>query len=73
MVFNAILNYVDDLLSMKWNPGLIPRPFKYVVAFMKVRIISLSLLFLVSVVRMALQSYTYITWIYLFPLLVVIG
>ena len=52
---------VDDSLSMKWNPGWIPRLFKSSVKDVKALIISLSLLFFIDVVSMKLQSYTYIT------------
>ena len=54
----SIFNAVDDSLSMKCNPGLIPKLFKSSVNSVKSRIIYLSLLFLISVVRLALQSYT---------------
>ena len=58
---------------MKCKPRLVPRIFKYSVNAVKDIIISLSLPFFVDVVRMTLQSYTYITWMYLFPLLEVVG
>ena len=64
---------VDDLSSMKWKPGWIPWIFKSSVKYVKALIISLSLLFFISVVRMALQPYTYITYMYLLPLLEVVG
>ena len=73
MVAMAIFNASDDSLSMKWNPGFIPRVFKYVVNFVKACIISLSLLVFIAVVIMTLQSYTYIAYMYLFYLLGVIG
>ena len=60
-------------LSMKWDLGLIPQFLKSVANSVKYRIISLSLLFFVKVVRMTLQSYTYMTYMYLFLLLDVIG
>ena len=47
-------------LSMKWKPGLTLWIFKSSVNVVKAFIISLSLLFFIAVVRMALQSYTYI-------------
>ena len=52
---------VDASFSMKWKPGLIPQLFNYSVNDVKSLIVSLSPLFLISVVRMALLSYTYIT------------
>ena len=58
---------------MKWKPGLIPRLFKSSVNYMKAPIIYLSLLLFISVIRMALQSYTYMTYMYLFPLFDVVG
>ena len=64
---------VYALLSMQWKPGWIPRLFKYLVKDVKDLIISLSLLFFITVVRMELQSYKYITYMYLFPLLEVAG
>ena len=57
----VIFKAVDALLSMKWKPGLITWLLKSSVNDVKALIISLSLLFFVAVVRMALQSYTYIT------------
>ena len=58
MVFIANLNSTDASLSMKWNPVLIQQGFKFVFNYVKYRIISLSLLFFVPVVRMALKSCT---------------
>ena len=55
MVFISIFKAVYASFSMKWNPGLIPRLFKSSVNSVKDRIISMSLLLLVSVVIMALQ------------------
>ena len=52
---------VDASLSMKYKPGWILRIFKSSVKDVKDLIISLSLLFFIAVVRMALHSYTYIT------------
>ena len=50
MVVMYIFNAVNTLLSMKCNPGLILWILKYVVNYLKARIISLSLLFLNAVV-----------------------
>ena len=61
MVVVAIFTAFNTLLSMIWNPGLIPRIFNNVVNDLKACIIYLSLLFFVSVVIMVLQPYTYIT------------
>ena len=72
MVVIAIFNSVDASLSMKWNPWLIPRIFKSVVNYVKGLIISWLLLFFIAVVIMELQSYTHITYMYLFTLLDVI-
>ena len=49
MVVITIFNAVDALLSMKWNHVFIPRLFKSVVNHRKYLIISLSLLFFVTV------------------------
>ena len=68
----VIFKAVDDSLSMKWKPWLILQLFNSLVNSVKAHIISLSLIFFIAVVRMALQSYTYITYIYLFPLLEVL-
>ena len=73
MVVISIFKAVDDSLSKKWNPGLILWIFKSVVNFVKSRIISLSLIFFVAVVSMELQSYKYMTYMYLFPLIGVMG
>ena len=59
IVFIAVFNAVDASFSMRFNPGLITWNFKYIVNYVKACIIYLSLLFLISVVRMALKSYTY--------------
>ena len=69
----TIFNAADASITMKWNPEFIPRIFKSVVNYVKSRIISFSLLFFIAVFRMALQSYTYIIYIALFPFLDVIG
>ena len=61
MIVIASFKVVDSSLSMIWKHGLIPRPCKSSVNDVKALIISLSLLFLIDVVRMKLQSYTYIT------------
>ena len=61
MVLIVIFKYVDALLSIKFNPGLIPQILKYSVNYVKACIISLSLLLLIDVVRMESQSYTYMT------------
>ena len=57
----VIFKVIDASLSMKWKPGLIPQLLKSSVNDVKALIISLSLLFLIAVVRMVLQSYKYIT------------
>ena len=54
---------------MKWKPGSIPRLLKSSVNAVKALIISLSLILFIAVVSMELQSYKYITYIYLFHLL----
>ena len=64
---------VDDSLSMKWKPGWINRLLKLFVKDAKALIIYLSLLFFIAVVRMELQSYTYIKYMYILPLLEVVG
>ena len=66
IVIVAILKYVDASFSMKCNPGLIPWIFNSVVNDVKARIIYLSVLLFVYVVMMALQSYTYMTYMYFF-------
>ena len=64
---------VDFSLSMKWKAGWIHRLFKSSFNGVKAFIISLSLLLFIDVVRMALQSYTYITYMYLPPLIEMVG
>ena len=54
----VIFKYVDASLSIKWKIGLIIRLFNHSVKSVKARIISLSLIFFIAVVRMALQPYT---------------
>ena len=61
IVVIAIFKAVDDSFAIKWNHGLIPQPFKSVVNSVKVLIIYLSFLLFVAVIKMALQSYTYMT------------
>ena len=73
MVGIVILKAVGASLSMKWNPGLIPWIFKSSVNYANACIISFSLLFFINAVRRALQSYTYMTYMYLFTLLDVVG
>ena len=73
MVVIVSFKAVYASLSMKLKPWLIPHIFKSSVNDVKSLIIYLSLLFFISVVRMALQSYTYITYMYLLPLLEVVG
>ena len=73
MVVISILNAADDSLSMKLNLELIPLLLKSVVNYVETHIISMSLLFFIAVERMALLSYTYIMYMYLLPLLDVIG
>ena len=73
MVVIVILKAVDPSLSHIWNPGLIPRLFKSSVNYVKVCIISLSLLFLIDFIRMVLKSYTHMTYIHFFPLLDLVG
>ena len=75
MVVIFIFKAVDTLLFMKWKPGLIPQIFKSSVIDVKALIVSLSILFIIDIVRMVLQSYTYIIYLYmyLFPLLDVVG
>ena len=41
MVVIVSFKAVDDSLSIKWNPGLIPRIFKYSVNYVKASIIYL--------------------------------
>ena len=59
MVVIAISNGVDASLPMKWNLVLIPRILKSVVNSVESRIIYLSLLFFIAVLRMVLQLCTY--------------
>ena len=73
MVFIVSFKAVDNLLSMKWKPGWIPQTFKSSVKDVKALIISVSLLFFIAVVRMSLESYPYMTYIYLSPLIEVVG
>ena len=73
MVVIVRFKAVYALLSMKWKPGLIPRLFKSPVNDVKALIITLSLLLFISIVRMALNPYTYITYMYLFPLIELVG
>ena len=62
-----LFNSAGALLSMKWNPGLILRIFNSLIDAVKACIIYLSLLFLISVVRMELQYYlVYIQYVDLF-------
>ena len=42
---------VDASMSMKWKPGWIPQLFKSSVKYLKYLIVSLSLIFIVVVVR----------------------
>ena len=72
MEFIVILKALYYSLSMKCKPGLITRIFKSSVNDVKSLIVSFSLLLFVAVVRMELQSYKYITYMYLFPLLEVV-
>ena len=58
---------------MKCNPGLILHLLKYSVNHVKALIISLSLLLFIDVVMMALQSHTYMMYMYVFTLLDVVG
>ena len=73
MVGIYVFKAIDASLSMKWNPGLILCLFKYSVKSVKYCIISLSLLFFINVVGVEFQSYTYMTYIYLLPLIDVMG
>ena len=73
MVLISVFKAVDASLPMKWNPGLIPQIFKSVANSVRSRIISLSHILFIAVVSMVLQSYTYMNYMYLFPLLDVIG
>ena len=67
MEFIVVFKAVDASLSIECKPGLIPQNFKSSVNDVKDLIILLSLIFFIAVVRMVLQSYTYITYIYFFP------
>ena len=73
MVVIVILKAIDYSLSMTWNYGLIPHLFQSSVNSVKDRIISMSLLFFVAVVRITLKSYSYIMCIYSFSLFDVVG
>ena len=53
---------------MKCKTGFIPQLFKYSVNSIRDRIISLSTLFFIAMVRMALHQYRQMTKMYLFPL-----
>ena len=55
MVVISMFNVVDGLLSMKWNPGSIIRLLKSADNIVKSRIISLTIMFFISIVRMELQ------------------
>ena len=57
----VIFKVVDASLFIKWEPGSILRLFKPSVKYVKYHRTYLSLLFFISVVRMVLQSYTYMT------------
>ena len=69
----VIFKAVDASFYMKWNPGLIPRISKSSVNYVKYCILSLSLLLFIVVVKISLKSYKYMNWMYLFPLLDVMG
>ena len=69
----VIFKFVDASLSMKWNPGSIPRLLKSSVNSVKAFIIYLSLLVFIDLVSMELKSYTYMTYMNLFTLLEVVG
>ena len=73
MVGIVIFKVVDDSLFIKCKPGLIVRLLKSSVNVVKALIISLSLLFFIDLLMTALQSYTYIKCMYLFPLFEVVG
>ena len=73
MVVIVIFKDVYYSLSMKWNPGLIRRIFKYSLNSVKARIISLSLIVFIAVFSMVLQPYTCMTNMYLFTLVYVVG
>ena len=57
----VVFKAVDASLSMKCKPGLIRCIFKSSVKSVKACSISLSLIFLIAVVSMVLQSYTHMT------------
>ena len=66
----VIFKDVDASLFMKWKPRLILRLFNSYVKSLKACIIYLSLTLFIAVVRMELQSYTYMTQLYIcFPYL----
>ena len=69
MIVIVIFKAADVSLSIKWKGGTIPRIFKPLVHYVKALIIYLSPLLFIALVRMALQSYTYITCMYFFPFL----
>ena len=73
MVVIVSFEAVDAYLSMKWITGWIPWIFKSSVKDVKYLIIYLSLLLFITVVKMELQSYTYISYMYLLLLLEVVG
>ena len=53
----VIFKAVDESLSMKWKPGLIPCLFKSLVNDVKAVILSLLLLLFVALVNITSQSY----------------
>ena len=59
MVVMGIFAAADALEYIICNPGFIPQIFNSVVTYVNACIISLSLMFFVAVVIMALQSYTH--------------
>ena len=69
MVVIVILKAFDASLSMKCNPGLITRILKSSINSLKASIISLSIILFIDVVRMSFQPYTYMPFMYYFPLL----
>ena len=73
ILLGGVHTFPYTLLTMKWKPGLIPWIFKSPVNDAKYLIIYLSLLSFISLFRMALQSYTCITQMYLFSLIEVVG
>ena len=58
---------------MKYNPGFILWLFKSSAYSVNSHIVSLSLLLFIAVARMSSQSHTYMTYIYLFPLMYLVG